>query len=1273
MHPIRFLLRHLWAASALTIVVVAVTTFILRFVLLPQAGYLLPRVERLVSEYAGRPVQITGFSIDWLGREPVLSLQDLQVYPKGENKGSGDAPQLQLGSLYVSLDPWALLTAGELRIGRLSLAGIRLAVRRDGEGRIHVEGFSEGSGATGAENPSILPWLLAQPRLALYSSQLELHDEASGHTLRFRDVNLEYENDDGHRQIAGALQLPAELGHQLRFVARFQGDPGDRRKWRGELYVKGRALQLAAEPEGLLPARLGVRGGELDLELWSHWERGRLTAATADLETRGVESHGVRLDTLGGLLSARRSSGSWEVDGERLHLGHDGQQWRSDYLTLKLADGGGRASAQRLDLAPLGALLLASGLLPPEQREMLEALRPAGRVDGLELAWAGDGAFAVRGDLRHWSNRPWREFPGIDGLDARIDGRREAGTVEPAVSAGGSLTVTLPKLFRDPLTLDHLGGTLRWRKEAEFWRLTTPVLVADNADLATVSRLDIRIPADGGLPILDLQTDYHDGDGTRTSHYLPVGIMPDETVQWLDRAIVGGHISRGSMLFRGDTGDFPFHGSEGRFEARFQVEDGILDYQPGWPRLEGLQAEVAFVNQGLHAEGSSGHILGGTIHRVSADIPDVNHATITIDGNAEAPAKDLLALLRETSLRKEIGSYFEGIEATGSPTLALGITIPLIPDGGGIAVQGKVGFRGGQLDLPGGELTLQGIDGEVDFDNDGIHARQVSARFRDTPIRVDATPLPKGGSRVTARGRFGARELLEPYSPFAAARMSGQSDWQLEVDIPGRAGSRQGMRVGTHLTSDLAGVAVDLPPPLAKPAGERAPMEVSAAFGKGAGAAPIRFRYGDRLRGEIHPGDDRRAILTLGDAAPPPLPDHGLAVTGRLDELELAPWIGLWTGPGGDAAEETPELRLLDLQVGQLVAFGHLFNEQRVTGGPQTGTWRLHLEGPDAAGELHLPSSWDRSHTVEADLERLTLRPYPRGEDTGGEATAPVDPRGWPALHLRSAAFTYDGLTLGSLDLAADPIYDGLEFRRIAVDSPHTHLEGRGGWGWNDGHPESWFNSRIDSRNLQQTLTTFGYPRTIADGNGTASLNLNWPGDPGAFTLGSLEGELDIDLNDLRILELDPGVGRILGLLRLDFANLFGEGIGFDAVGGRALLKNGVADIASLELAGDAADLAVLGSVDLLQRRYNLLVDLTPHLSSSLPMAGAIAAANPVVGAAIFLADRLMDGEIDKVATRHYTVTGGWDDPHLEKLTREARGDAEKALRRRLDLAAPRP
>ena len=86
--------------------------------------------------------------------------------------------------------------------------------------------------------------------------------------------------------------------------------------------------------------------------------------------------------------------------------------------------------------------------------------------------------------------------------------------------------------------------------------------------------------------------------------------MPPATVQWLDRALVGGRIDHGDALVRGDLRDWPFHHNEGCFEARAEVSDLTFRYAPDWPEVTGVHAVASFIDSGMLVQADGGSSLG---------------------------------------------------------------------------------------------------------------------------------------------------------------------------------------------------------------------------------------------------------------------------------------------------------------------------------------------------------------------------------------------------------------------------------------------------------------------------------------------------------------------------------------------------------------------------------------------------------------------------------------------------------------------------------------
>jgi uncharacterized protein YhdP len=84
------------------------------------------------------------------------------------------------------------------------------------------------------------------------------------------------------------------------------------------------------------------------------------------------------------------------------------------------------------------------------------------------------------------------------------------------------------------------------------------------------------------------------------------------------------------------------------------------------------------------------------------------------------------------------------------------------------------------------------------------------------------------------------------------------------------------------------------------------------------------------------------------------------------------------------------------------------------------------------------------------------------------------------------------------------------------------------------------------------------------------------------------------------------------------------------------------------------------GKVDLARETQDLRVRVTPFLSESVSIAGALIG-GPVAGVATFLAQKMLKDPIDKMAAFEYDVTGTWKDPQVAKVPVKSRNDGEAA------------
>ena len=85
--------------------------------------------------------------------------------------------------------------------------------------------------------------------------------------------------------------------------------------------------------------------------------------------------------------------------------------------------------------------------------------------------------------------------------------------------------------------------------------------------------------------------------------------------------------------------------------------------------------------------------------------------------------------------------------------------------------------------------------------------------------------------------------------------------------------------------------------------------------------------------------------------------------------------------------------------------------------------------------------------------------------------------------------------------------------------------------------------------------------------------------------------------------------------------------------------------------ASPAAEAQIKGEANLKTETQNLKVKVIPHISDSLSLAAL--AGGPIVGAAAFVAQKILKDPFNKIASSEYVITGTWDDPKELELTKD--------------------
>ncbi|HEX5693967.1 MAG TPA: YhdP family protein, partial [Arenimonas sp.] len=914
-----------------------------------------------------------------------------------------------------------------------------------------------------------------------------------------------------------------------------------------------------------------------------------------------------------GRESPRRMDGLWLAGGERFAL-----------------------QAPRLDLVPVRQWASLSPRVPEGLRQWLHRAAPEGelrqvRLQGREDDWQASAALHAIG----WQANAGR--PGLQGLSGHVALDQDGGVLQ---LTPGQAAFQWPERFRDTLEF-QLEGLLGWWREGEGWTLGASRLSIRGPDYGTQLRAELAFQGDGSRPRLDLAADVDTAPVTAAGRFWVLGKMPAKTIDWLDRALLEGEVREGRISLGGDLEHWPFRNDEGRLDARARVAGARVHFSDEWPDAEAMDVDVAFDGVGMSLDGQA-LIAGNPVDRLSGGIPDFRDPRLKLDITSATRGESLQTLMLASPLANQYGEHLRQASVSGLARVSLLLDLPLVQRLGGRRIEGHLDLAQARLADPRWDIVFTEVSGRTRFSAGGFYTQDLQVLFDGQPAVFNLTvghdtDDPALAARARLLGEFPVKDLLARHPPLAwiDPHVDGRAFWDIRVDVPAAANGQAAPPSRLRVESDLGGVRLDLPAPLAKPAAQGLPMRLDVPLPVTAGDVQLRLGALARLRGRIDGQGRLTGALRLGEDGPLDLPDSGLVVLGQSETLDALGWIAFAGGVGenGEGKDDQPGagggtvLRTVDLRVGQLDLMGSLFADTHVRLARSAERTRVTLDGPEVAGAVVIPLA--PGATVQGRFERLYWPEKSIADATGEDpAASPAadaaavasdgtgqtpaepqdegrDPSTLPPLDFQVRDLRMGELLLGETTLLAHPVPAGLHIESFSTRSEGYQLDASGDWLRSQGGgSRSDFDVTFTARALGDLLGAFGLAGMVEDGPTTGRLQGGWAGSPGEFSLAKFEGRLQVDVGEGALLELEPGGGgRVLGLislaeiprrLTLDFKDFFNKGFGFNTISGEFEFVDGVATTELLLINGPAAEIRVSGSTNLRSQQYDQRIEVLP-------------------------------------------------------------------------------
>lgn len=1238
---------------------------LVREVLVPRVQEYRPEIVAALAEVIGSPVAIDALSADWQGLRPRLHVSGLSILD------ADGAVALRLERVDATV-AWRSLLWWQPRFHRLVFLSPELALRRESDGQVFVAGIPVDS--QGQES-GFADWLLGQGEIVIHNASLSWTD-------RLRDApELRLESADFRLSVLGAryrfglsASVPSAQGDAMQLRGDLVSDrPADPATWSGQVFMALAQVELGAWAQWVdYPLPFAGFG---ELRAWVDIDHGQPASVVTDFSLADVDVRlaadlpSLQLDLLAGRMTARRIATGFEVSARSLELMAEDvlQLGPLDFDLTASADSGrllesGNFSVTALDVGAL-AMLATHAPLREVDRETLANFDPAGVLQDVRAEWQG-----LRETSPQWKARAGFAgltfgahalVPGVRNLAGEFEGNQDRGRFK---LNSRDAALDMPRVFSEPVleitTLQAEGG---WARRDEQLELTLDGLRLENADVTgSASGLYRVVP--GGRGKIDVAARLTRAEATQVWRYMPM-VVSEYARDWLRDALTGGSVPDARLRLRGDLDDFPFDGGVGgQFLVTVRVVDGGLNYVEGWPAIERINGELRFEGPGMRILAESAQILGVDLREVVADVPELGASggeIMTINGRALGATTDFLRFVSSSPVRGYIGGFTDGIRASGSGVLDLTLTMPLRAIER-TAVRGEYRFDGNRLEIMDGLPPLTNARGRVLFSENSLSIADASARAFGEPLTLNATTPSDGGVRFAIKGGVSMRALRETHDWPVLSHLSGSTAWAAEVDVLKD-------HVSVRATSAMDGISSSLPHPMNKRSVERWPLSARIDFTQGGAREHVKLDVVDRLGVELlrqRRGAEWEVIRGgVGLFTPVEMDEGGVMLSAQLDALDVDAWRNV-IGPApsngapsflATAGDMSGRLRV---RVGDLKAFGLALSPFALDARSDQRGWQGQIASDRATGDFHWAGA--DGGALHARFDHLAV-----GTVHDGAEVEPVErainesPSGLPALDIVAERFFLRGKDLGRLVLNATNANGLWTLHTLALENADGELSGSGQWrAGTDPLTELTFS--IESGDIGKLMTRLGYPAVFTGGSAIMQGRTAWQGSPLRIDHPSLSGQLALEARNGQFRQLDPGVGRLLGVLSLqslprrltlDFRDVFSEGFAFDLISGSISMTSGVMSTDDLEITGPAAKVWVTGTSHLERETQDLRVIVHPTLTESVAIGAAAGLINPVAGVVVFLAQRMLSDPIERMFAFSYSITGTWSDPNVEKLS----------------------
>ncbi|EOW00952.1 hypothetical protein A1WI_01730 [Escherichia coli KTE98] len=1232
---------------------------------LPHLDAWRPEILNKIESATGMPVEASQLSASWQNFGPTLEAHDIRAELK-------DGGEFSVKRVTLALDVWQSLLHMRWQFRDLTFWQLRFRTNTP---------ITSGGGNDSLEASHISDLFLRQfDHFDLRDSEVSFLT-LSGQRAELAIPQLTWLNDPRRHRAEGLVSLSSLTGQHGVMQVRMDLRDDEGLLSNGRVWLQADDIDLKPWLGKWMQDNIALETAQFSLEGWMTIDKGDVTGGDVWLKQGGAswlgekETHTLSVDNLTAHIT--RENPGWQFSIPDTRITMDGKPWPSGALTLawipeqdvrgkdnKRSDEL-RIRASNLELAGLEGVRPLVAKLSPALGDVWRSTQPSGKINTLALDIPLQAADKTRFQAS-WSDLAWKQWkllPGAEHFSGTLSGSVENGLLTASMKQA---KMPYETVFRAPLEIADGQATISWLNNDKGFQLD-----GRNIDVkakAVHARGDFRYlqPANDE-PWLGILAGISTDDGSQAWRYFPENLMGKDLVDYLSGAIQGGEADNATLVYGGNPQLFPYKHNEGQFEVLVPLRNAKFAFQPDWPALTNLDIELDFINDGLWMKTDGVNLGGVRASNLTAVIPDYSKEKLLIDADIKGPGKAVGPYFDETPLKDSLGATLQELQLDGDVNARLHLDIPL--NGELVTAKGEVTLRNNSLFIKPLDSTLKNLSGKFSFINGDLQSEPLTASWFNQPLNVDFST--KEGAKayqvaVNLNGNWQpAKTGVLPEAVNEALNGSVAWDGKVGIELPYHAGATYNV----ELNGDLQNVSSHLPSPLAKPAGEPLPVNVKVDGNLNSfeltGQAGADNHFNSRwLLGQKLTLD--RAIWAADSKTLPPLPEQS-GVELNMPPMNGAEWLALFQKGAAESVGGAASFpQHITLRTPMLSLGNQQWNNLSIVSQPTANGTLVEAQGREINATLAMRNNapW------LANIKYLYYNPSvakTRGDSTQSSSfptTERINFRGWPDAQIRCAECWFWGQKFGRIDSDITISGNTLTLTNGLIDTGFSRLTADGEWVNNPGNERTSLKGKLRGQKIDAAAEFFGVTTPIRQSSFNVDYDLHWRKAPWQPDEATLNGIIHTQLGKGEITEINTGhAGQLLRLLsvdalmrklRFDFRDTFGEGFYFDSIRSTAWIKDGVMHTDDTLVDGLEADIAMKGSVNLVRRDLNMEAVVAPEISATVGVAAAFAV-NPIVGAAVFAASKVLGPLWSKVSILRYHISGPLDDPQINEVLRQPR------------------